>query len=48
MGNPEKIKKRHIIIEADNLDETRIVSFETEFDRGLITNSNNKKTSHEN
>ena len=34
---------------ADNHEDKRIVSFETEFDRELATNSNNKKTtSHEN
>lgn len=34
---------------ADNLDGKRIVSFEAEFDREAVTNSNNKKTtSHEN
>ena len=38
-----------IIIVADNHEDKRIVSFETEFDRELATNSNNKKTtSHEN
>lgn len=48
MRKTKKIK-RHIIIVADNHEDKRIVSFETEFDRELATNSNNKKTtSHEN
>ena len=38
-----------IFMNTDNLEDKRIVSIETEFDREPATTSNNKKTtSHEN